>query len=133
VATSNGWKLLFTDSGNIRRLRIIVAIACFSQFSGNVIVSYYLNYVLDSIGVTSTATKLLINGFLQIWNLFWACLASFFVEHLGRRLLFISSTTGMAIFFTGQTISSGLYANTGSASAGNYVILFIFLFYAAYE
>ncbi|KAI0031194.1 hexose transporter [Vararia minispora EC-137] len=127
------WTSLFSTPSNIRRLRIILAIAWFSQWSGNGIVSYYLTIVLDNIGIKSTSSKLLINGFLQTWNLFWACLASFLVERLGRRLLFISSAAGMTIFFSGQTISSGLYTNSRDAAAGTGVIVFIFLFYAAYD
>jgi hypothetical protein len=92
-----------------------------------------LNIVLTNIGITSSAIKLLINGILQIWNLFWAMLASFLCEKAGRRLLFISSCVGMLVFFTLQTICSALYAEHGSSAAAHSVIAFIFLFYAAYE
>jgi hypothetical protein len=33
-------------------MRIIIALAFFSQWSGNGLVSYYLNKVFDSIGIT---------------------------------------------------------------------------------
>lgn len=133
VAKNVGWKSLFTTTGNRKRLRIILAIAWFSQWSGNGLVSYYLTIILDNIGITSSAIKLLINGILQIWNFFWACLASFMVERLGRRLLFISSAAGMTVFFTLQTVCSAVYAETGNQAAAHSVIAFIFLFYAAYE
>ncbi|KZV62742.1 hexose transporter [Peniophora sp. CONT] len=133
IAQNVGWKSLFTTTGNRKRLRIIVAIAWFSQWSGNGLVSYYLNIVLNNIGITNSAIKLLINGILQIWNFFWACLASFMVERLGRRLLFITSAAGMTIFFTLQTVCSAVYAEHGNAAAGHAVIAFIFLFYAAYD
>lgn len=41
---------------------IIVAIAFFSQWSGNGLVSYYLKDVFDSIGITDNTIQLLING-----------------------------------------------------------------------
>jgi hypothetical protein len=65
----SSWKSLFTNRGNLRRLRVIVAIAFFSQWSGNGIASYYLHTVLNGIGITSASTQNLINGILQIWNL----------------------------------------------------------------
>ena len=70
---------------------------------------------------------------LAIWNLFWAVGASFAVERVGRRFLFITSCAGMLLFFTLQTICSAQYAIHGSSGAAHAVIAFIFLFYAAYE
>jgi hypothetical protein len=40
-------------------VRIIVAIAVFSQWSANGLVSYYLNKVLTSIGVTDPTIQVL--------------------------------------------------------------------------
>lgn len=128
-----GWKALVTSHGNRRRIGIIIAIAWFSQWSGNGLVSYYLNQVFDTIGVTDTNIQLLITGILAIWNLCWAVFASFQVDRWGRRFLFLTSACGMTLFFTLQTICSAQYALHGSQSAAHAVIAFIFLFYAAYE
>jgi hypothetical protein len=49
----------------MQRMRIIIAIAFFSQWSGNGLVSYYLNKVLNGIGIKDTETQTLINGILQ--------------------------------------------------------------------
>jgi sugar porter (SP) family MFS transporter len=133
VAANVGWKSLFTKRGNLRRLRIIVALAFFSQWSGNGLVSYYLNRVFDTIGITDPTIQLLINGILQIWNLAWALGASFLVDKLGRRLLFLSSVSGMIVFFTLQTVCSALFAQRGDTNAAHAVIAFIFLFYASYD
>ena len=70
---------------------------------------------------------------LAIWNLFWAVLASFLVERVGRRLLFLTSPAGMLLFFTLQTICSAQYALHKTDAAAHAVIAFIFLFYAFYE
>lgn len=133
VAANVGWKSFITKAGNRKRLRIIVAIAFFSQWSGNGLVSYYLNKVFDAIGITDPTIQLLINGILQIWNLGVAILASFLVDRVGRRILFITSCCGMLLFFTLQTICSALFAQHGSPGAAHAVIAFIFLYYAAYE
>lgn len=60
-------------------------------------------------------------------------LASFMVERIGRRILFLASVAGMLLFFTLQTICSALFAQHGSSAAAHSVIAFIFLFYASYE
>ncbi|CDO68657.1 hypothetical protein BN946_scf184790.g6 [Trametes cinnabarina] len=128
-----GWKALFATKGNRRRMLIIMAIAWFSQWSGNGLVSYYLNKVFDTIGITNSTIQLLITGILAIWNLFWAVFASFQVERWGRRFLFLTSAGGMLLFFTLQTICSARYAISPSPSAAHAVIAFIFLFYAFYD
>ncbi|KDQ27391.1 hypothetical protein PLEOSDRAFT_1041589 [Pleurotus ostreatus PC15] len=133
VAANVGWKALIATPGNRRRMRIIVALAFFSQWSGNGLVSYYLNIVLNSIGVTDPTTQLLINGILQIWNLGWALLAAALCDRLGRRFLFLTSGVGMLIFFTMQTVCSAEFAIHGSHAAAHAVIAFIFLFYASYD
>jgi len=133
VAANIGWKSFFATPGNRKRVRIIVAIAFFSQWSANGLVSYYLNKVLTSIGITSPTIQLLINGILQIWNLAWALIASSMVERYGRRLMFLTSVVGMTIFFTAQTICTARFEISGNESAAHAVIAFIFLYYAAYD
>ncbi|KAG6805837.1 hypothetical protein H0H92_013790, partial [Tricholoma furcatifolium] len=133
VAANVGWSSLFTKPGNRRRLRIIIALAFFSQWSGNGLVSYYLNKVFDGIGITNPTTQLLINGILQIWNLFWALLAAFMVDRIGRRVLFLTSLVGMIVFYTLQTAMAGYFQNSGNAGAAHSVIAFIFLYYASYD
>jgi hypothetical protein len=133
AAATVGWKSLISTPGNRKRLTIIVAIAWFSQWSGNGLASYYLNQVFETIGITDPTIQLLINGILQIWNLAWAVSAAALVERIGRRVLFISSCAGMFLFFTLQTVCSARYAITKSDSAAHAVIAFIFLFYTFYD
>ncbi|KAJ8694658.1 hypothetical protein PTI98_007315 [Pleurotus ostreatus] len=133
VAANVGWKALVATPGNRKRMRIILALAFFSQWSGNGLVSYYLNRVFDSIGITDPTIQLLINGILQIWNLAWALLASFLVDRIGRRVLFLTSAVGMLIFFVLQTVCSAQFAIHGTDAAAHAVIAFIFLFYASYD
>ncbi|KIJ51839.1 hypothetical protein M422DRAFT_244216 [Sphaerobolus stellatus SS14] len=128
-----GYKTLFTTPGNRRRMRIIMALALFSQWSGTGIVSYYLHVVFDLIGITNTTIQLLINGVLQIWNFACALAGAFLCDRAGRRTLFIGSCIGMLIFWLAQTICFAQTTITGSQAAAHGVIAFIFLFNGAYD
>lgn len=65
--------------------------------SGNGLVSYYINLILEGVGYTSTNTKAVINGALQVFNLIAAMTGAMLVDKLGRRPLFIISNVGMLI------------------------------------
>ena len=133
VVANVGWKSLIATPGNRKRMRIIVALAFFSQWSGNSLILNYLNKVFNRIGITNPRTQLLVNGLLQVWNLFWAVLAAFLVNRLGRRFLFLTSAGLMALFYTAQTICFAQYAEHGVPAAGYTFVVFVFLFFAAYD
>ncbi|KAJ7610384.1 general substrate transporter [Roridomyces roridus] len=133
VAANVGWGSFFASPGNRKRVRIIVAIAFFSQWSGNGLVSYYLNKVLSQMGITDPTDQLLINGILNIWNLAWALIASTMVERFGRRLLFLTSAGLMALFLSLQTACFARFRIAGEYPAAHAALAFIFLFYAAYD
>ncbi|KAJ3826684.1 hexose transporter [Lentinula raphanica] len=133
IAANVGWKSLINTPGNRRRMRIIVGIAFFSQWSGNGLASYYLNQILNDINIKDSTTQLLINGILAIWNLICALIASSLVERLGRRFMFLFSGIGMLVFFTSQTIAFAQFEINGQPAAAHSVIAFIFLYYACYD
>ncbi|KAJ7510997.1 hexose transporter [Mycena galericulata] len=133
VAANVGWGSFLGSPGNRKRLRIIVAIAFFSQWSGNGLVSYYLNKVLGQMGIEDPTDQLLINGILNIWNLAWALLASSMVERFGRRVLFLTSAGLMTLFLALQTVCFARFRITGDYPAAHAALAFVFLFYAAYD
>ena len=130
---SNNWSLLWKTKGNRHRLIILVSAGIFSQWSGNGLVSYYINKVLNDIGVTDPNTQLIINGVLQIVNLIVAVTMCFVVDKIGRRKLFLISTGGMLGAFIVWTICSARQDETKSAAAGNAVIAMIFIYYIFYN
>jgi sugar porter (SP) family MFS transporter len=129
----NQWAELVKTKGNRRRLIILLSAGLFSQWSGNGLVSYYITKILNDIGYTDTLTQNLINGVLQIFNLFIAVSACFFVDKVGRRKLFLISTAGMLGTFIVWTICSARYAITGARSAANAVVGMIYIYYFWYN
>ncbi|KAF9456247.1 general substrate transporter [Collybia nuda] len=133
VASNVGWTSFYKTPGNRRRMRIIIALAFFSQWSGNGLVSYYLGKVFDAIGITNPTTQLLINGLLNIFNFFVAIIAGLLCDKVGRRRLFMISAVGMLLFWTLQTICFSIYAQHHNEAAAHTVIAMIFLFYGFCE
>ncbi|KAG8741103.1 hypothetical protein FRC10_003316 [Ceratobasidium sp. 414] len=126
------WLDLFRTPGNRRRMRIIIAIALFSQLSGNGLISYYLERVLNGIGIVNTRDQTLINACLAVWNFAFAVAASMVVDKYGRRKLFLTSNIGMFVGFAILTICAGIYQNTGRTRAGHGVLAMVFVYQAAY-
>ncbi|KAF8878373.1 general substrate transporter [Gymnopilus junonius] len=129
---SVGWTTLFKTPGNRKRMRIIVAIAFFSQWSGNGLASYYLNKVLDAIGITDPTIQLLINGVLQIYNFCICVFGSLWCDKIGRRKLFLASTGGMLVCWILETACFALYSERGNTAAAHTFIAMIYLFSTFY-
>ncbi|KAG9121622.1 hypothetical protein FRC07_002355 [Ceratobasidium sp. 392] len=95
---------LFKTPGNRKRIRIIFAIAVFSQWLGNGLFSCYLERVLNGIDITSPNQQTLINGIISIYNFAIAVTASMVVERIGRRKLFLASNAGMVVETKGRSL-----------------------------
>ena len=67
VAT-RGWGELIATKGNRHRLFLLMTAGLSSQWSGNGLVSYYFNIILNTIGITDADSQFKINGALSIYN-----------------------------------------------------------------
>ncbi|KAJ5657132.1 hexose transporter [Penicillium longicatenatum] len=130
---SYSWLALFSTKGNIKRTVLTLFLGLGSQWVGNGIISYYLSPILESIGIGSSRQQIAINGGLQIFNWTVSAVAAFLAERLGRRTLLLSSAIGMVLSMSVVTACSATYANTGDKQSGTAVIVFLFLFFGAYD
>lgn len=131
-AENTSWKALVSKPGNRKRTLIAVIVGWFAQWNGVAVVSYYLPLVLDSVGITSSFDQTLINGALQIFNFVAALGAAFLVDRLGRRTLFLWSTTGMLVSYIVWTACSAVTMETGNKAAGT-VVVCVFVVYFHYD
>ncbi|KAG7662125.1 uncharacterized protein J8A68_004387 [[Candida] subhashii] len=118
-----------------KRLFLVIFTAVITQLSGNGLVSYYLNKVLNTIGITDEDMQLKINGGLMSYNLVISWAAAFSVQYFKRRSIFLVCTSGMLISFIVWTVLSARFAMTGfeNNSLADGVLAFIFLFYLSYN
>ncbi|KAF2429937.1 hypothetical protein EJ08DRAFT_697961 [Tothia fuscella] len=130
---SSNWSELWRTKGNRHRLVILLSAGLFSQLSGNALCSYLLTKVLDDIGIKDHTVQLTINGILQIVNFFTAVGMCFFVDRIGRRKLFLTSTSGMLVSFIVWTICAARQEATKAKGAGNAVVVMIFIYYLFYN
>lgn len=88
---------------------------------------------MTQVGVLEPKTQLLINGILQCFNIVIAMGSCFFVERVGRRLLFLASTSGMFLVFIGWTTTAADYAINKTKASRDATIVMIFLYYMFYN
>lgn len=132
--SANSWLDLFRGAANRRRTLIAIIVGIFSQWNGVGVVSYYLTLVLNTIGITDPRDQTLINGMLQIFNWLMATFAgAMMVDRLGRRTLFLISTSGMLVSYICWTGLTSGFVTSKDQGMGRAVLAFIFIFYFFYD
>ncbi|KAK6461682.1 general substrate transporter [Scheffersomyces coipomensis] len=118
-----------------KRLFLILFTAWIMQLSGNGLVSYYLNKVLDSIGITSPTRQLEINGCLMIYNFVISVVMACVVYKFKRRTVFLICISGMLTTYIIWTALSAINQKTNFEHKGlaNGVLAMIFLYYLSYN
>ncbi|KAG8810087.1 hypothetical protein FRC17_003104 [Serendipita sp. 399] len=114
-------------------MRIVFGLGFFSQWSGNGLISYYLDPVLENVGISVAQTRALINGGIQIWCLFVAVTAALLVDKIGRRPLFLMSNAGMVVVFVFWTLTTALWTTQENRPAANASIAFMPMYFLAYS
>jgi hypothetical protein len=128
-----GWADFFKTKGNRKRITIITAIGFFSQWSGNGLISYYLKYVMDNVGMTDPQTQLGINGGMKTLALCENFFFAFFIDKLGRRPIYLISTIGTFVVFNIFTIISARYEIAPQNGLGRGFIVSIFFYGIFYD
>lgn len=135
LSASTNYTDFFTIPSFRRRLFLCLFVPSMMQLSGNGLVSYYLNKVLNSIGITDETKQLEINGCLMIYNMVLSMTAAAVIGFFKRRHVFLVSLVLMLITYVLWTILSALNQQRGfkQQSLANGVLAMIFLYYAAYD
>lgn len=120
--------------GNRWRLAIIVSVGLISQYSGNAVISNYMNLIYNGAGITNQNQKLAISAGKTVLDLSCSIGAALTVDKFGRRPLFLTAITGMVCAFTLWTIMAAMYDKSGNANGfGIAQIVFVWVFGIFYD
>ncbi|ODV66934.1 general substrate transporter [Hyphopichia burtonii NRRL Y-1933] len=134
--TTNSSYMDFIRKKNFhKRLFLVCFVPVIMQLAGNGLVSYYLNKVLNSIGITGETEQLIINACLMTYNFVCSAVICSLLSLFKRRTLFITCLSGMLISYIIWTILSAInqQRHFEDKSLANGVLAMIFLFYLAYN
>jgi MFS family permease len=119
-----------------RAILCAVAVSAFSQLTGQSGVSYFLPAMLNTSGISNTATILDINLGITLASSAAACFGASQMDRFGRRKMLISCCMALTLLWGGMVGGTGGYAIYKSHPAADASITFIFLigivFSAAY-
>jgi sugar porter (SP) family MFS transporter len=143
VSKSSSYADFLKTKGNRWRLAIIISIGVISQYSGNAIISNYLNVIWEGAGITSQNDKLALSAGKTILDLAVSITAALTVDRFGRRPLFLTAISGMVASFMFWTIVGAVYENSiimvdgaevaQNKGAGYAQIAFVWLFGFFYD
>ena len=127
------WREFALAPGMRKRLLICSFLGLATQWSGNGLTSYFLARILDNVGIHDDRTKNLINLAMTCWGFVNGTGLALTMPQLPRRTAYLACTVSLTLIFTGWTVASARYAETGSQGASRAVIAFIFLYSPAYN
>ncbi|UPX11312.1 uncharacterized protein EKO05_0001922 [Ascochyta rabiei] len=130
ASKNSGYMDFFKTRGNRWRLAILISLGLISQYSGNALFSNYMNLIYEGAGITNQNQKMALSGAERVLYLGVALYAATLVDRVGRRKLFLISTSGMVVTFTCWTITCAVYENSSesNSAAGYAQIPFIWIF-----
>ncbi|KAJ7891146.1 hexose transporter [Mycena leptocephala] len=131
--SKTSWKDFASTPGMQKRLLVTAGLGLFTQWSGNGLTSYLLARILDGIGIHDNRSKNLINLALTGWGLVNATILALTVTKFKRRTMYLTCTISLFLIFTGWTVASAQYVQTGSKPASKAVLAFIFIYSPAYN
>ncbi|GME76940.1 unnamed protein product [Ambrosiozyma monospora] len=85
VASNYRYSDLFKTPANRKRMFLAFMCSMLIEMSGNTVISYYINKVLESIGYTSKSEKMLINGGMMVYSYGVCLFATYTVCVVGNK------------------------------------------------
>ena len=128
VASKFVWADVLRDPPMRRRFLIAIIIGFFSQWSGNGLLSFYMQKILNLVGIKDNRTvqKVILSN--TCWGFINAVPIAMIAPRFPRRKMFLTCTIGTAVVYTVWTIASARFAIENSSRAAIPVLVFIFLY-----
>ncbi|KAF9893034.1 hypothetical protein FE257_012445 [Aspergillus nanangensis] len=126
----SGWRQIFTNGPqqNIRRIALGAGASFMQQFGGINVVAYYLPVVLKRSFKFSDRMSLILSAVDSMQWMFWAGMASFVIDRVGRRRLLIFGSAGQSLCFAMAAIGLAIDTKPMNGVAVAFIFLFYFFF-----
>jgi hypothetical protein len=131
--SQRSWLEMISTPGMRKRVLVGSFLGLFTQWSGNTLISYYLNDLLKLIGYTDPNFKGKLNVGLNSWNLLNAVLISLLVRRFPRRKMYLICATSLLCCYVGWTVAMQQFLANKSAIAAKITIFFIFAYSPCYN
>ncbi|OCL05099.1 general substrate transporter [Glonium stellatum] len=131
--TNRSWFEMVKPPGMRRRVIIASFLGLFTQWSGNTLVSYYLNDLLVLIGYTDPNFKGKLNIGLNCWNLVNGVTAALVVRRFPRRVMYMTCAISLLCVYIGWTISMQQFLTHHGRVAAKLAIFFMFAYSPCYN
>uniref|UniRef100_A0A0W0G5Z6 Major facilitator superfamily (MFS) profile domain-containing protein n=1 Tax=Moniliophthora roreri TaxID=221103 RepID=A0A0W0G5Z6_MONRR len=124
------WKSFVSTPGNRRRTILVILVSTGPATTGLTVVGAYMVPTLQMVGITSPAQLVGINGGFTVAQAIGCMIGAFCTDSLGRRPMFLISTSAMLVFFSILTVLLALfsYSPLPSLAIAYVVVLYLFVF-----
>ncbi|KAF1832853.1 hexose transporter-like protein [Decorospora gaudefroyi] len=131
--SQRSWFEMVAVPGFRRRVIICSFLGLFTQWSGNTLLSYYLNDLLGLIGYHDAEFKGKVNVGLNSWNLVNAVVISLLVRRFARRTMYLICASSLLCCYVVWTVAVQQYGETGHVAAARLTVAVIFVYQACYN
>lgn len=131
--SKRSWLEMLSTSGMRKRVLVGSFLGLFTQWSGNTLITYYMNDLLELSGFHDPNVKGKINIGLSAWNLVNAVLISLLVRRFPRRKMYLTCATALLCCYVGWTVSMQQFLEHRGAVAAKITIFFIFAYSPCYN
>ena len=131
--SKRSWREMIVVPGLRKRVIIGSFLGLFTQWSGNTLLSYYLNDLLTLIGYSDSKFKGKLNVGLNSWNLVTAVGIALLVRRFPRRKMYLICATSLLCCYIAWTIAVQQYTKTQRLEPARLTIAIIFIYQACYN
>ncbi|KAI3600690.1 hexose transporter protein [Moniliophthora roreri] len=122
------WRALVSTPGNRRRTLLVVLTFTGSVTTGLTVVGSYMVPTLQLVGITSPAQLSGVNGGYSVIVAIGCLTGAFCTDKLGRRPMYLISTSAMLVFFSVLTALMAVFSHSPLPSLAIIYVVVLYLF-----